>query len=74
MDILDTMPIIDKNEEEDAVLIRLENEMFDTVALVYHMDEEREEVYFLSDMQGPFPESFAEVPDYDWILAENIDW
>ena len=74
MDILETMPIIDRNEEEDAVLIRLENDMFDTVVLVYHFGEENEEVYVLDDMQGECPESFDEVQYFNWNRAEDIDW
>lgn len=65
------MPILDTNERENAVLIRLKNDLFDTVALVYNMDEPNEETYVLSDMQGSFPESFDEVADYDWTRIED---
>ena len=71
--------IIARNEDEDAVLIKIQNDIFDTVALVYHLDEKNEEIYFLTDMQasaheGILPETFEEVPDYDWCRAEDINW
>lgn len=66
--------IIDRNESEDAVLIRLQNEVFDTVALVYHLDTDHEEIYLLTDMQGKYPVSFEEVPDYSWCRAEDVDY
>jgi len=66
-----TMPVLDTNERENAVLIRLKNDLFDTVALVYNMDEPNEETYVLCDMQGSFPESFNEVADYDWMRIED---
>lgn len=68
------LPVLDEKEEEDAVLLRLHNEIFDTVLLVYHQDMPNEEVYVLDDMQGKFPETFDEVPDYNWSRAEDIDW
>ena len=37
-------------------------------------DEDNEEIYFLTDMQGKYPETFEEVPDYDWCRAEDINW
>lgn len=74
MDIINTMPIIDRNEDEDAVLVRLENDMFDTVVLVYHMGDDNEEAYVLDDMQGAFPETFDEVQYYNWNRIEDIDW
>jgi len=66
-----TMPVLDTNERENAVLIRLKNDLFDSVALVYNMDESNEETYVLCDMQGSFPESFNEVADYDWMRIED---
>ena len=66
--------IIARNEDEDAVLIKIQNDIFDTVALVYHLDEDNEGIYFLTDMQGKYPETFEEVPDYDWCRAEDINW
>ena len=71
--------IIARNEDEDAVLIKIQNDIFDTVALVYHLDEKNEEIYFLTDMQaaaheGVLPETFDDVPEYDWVLAEDINW
>lgn len=66
--------IIDRSEAEDAVLIRLQNDVFDTVALVYHLDEVDEEIYLLTDMQGSYPETFEDVPDYDWCRAEDVDY
>lgn len=75
IDVLDTLPVLDRNEEEDAVLLRLQNDMFDTVVLVYHMNSPYEEVYVLDDMQSAYvPESFEEVADYNWNNAEDIDW
>lgn len=74
MDIMDTLPVIDRNDEEDAVLLRLENDMFDTTVLVYHMNDDNEEVYVLDDMQGAYPESFEEVQYYNWNLIEDISW
>ena len=71
MDILTEMPILDTDEETDTVLIRLENDIFDTVALVIHMDESDEEVYFLRDMQGEFPTTLEEAREYDWVTAEE---
>lgn len=66
--------IIDRSEKEDAVLIRFDNEVFDTVALVYHLDTDQEEIYLLTDMQGKFPVSFEEVTDYTWCRAEDVDY
>ena len=66
--------IIASNPAEDAVLIKISNDIFDTVALVYHLDSDNEETYFLTDMQGAYPETFEDVPDYDWVLAEDINW
>ena len=40
---MNDLPIIDRNEEENAVLVRLKNDLFDTVLLVYNIDEENEE-------------------------------
>ena len=74
MDIMDTLPVIDRNEDEDAVLLRLENELFDTVVLVYHMGDDNEEAYVLDNMQGEFPETFGEVQYYNWNRIEDIDW
>lgn len=66
--------IMARSEAEDAVLIRLQNDVFDTVALVYHLDEANEEVYLLTDMQGSYPETFEDVPEYDWCRAEDVDY
>lgn len=66
------LPVMDQNEE--AVLYRLKNEIFDTVVLVYNEDEPNEEIYFLTDMQGSFPETLEEVPEFDWVLSDNVDW
>lgn len=71
MDILTEMPVLDTDEETDTVLIRLENDIFDTVALVVHMDESDEEVYFLKDMQGDFPATLEEAREYDWVTANE---
>lgn len=69
-DILDTLPILD--EDDTAILYRLENDIFDTVALVYKDDEDV--AYFLTDMQGQFPTTLEEVPEYDWCRGDEIDW
>lgn len=74
MNIMNALPVLDRNENEDAVLLRLVNDMFDTAVLVYHMDEANEEVYILDDMWGQFPKTFEEVPDYNWNRAEDINW
>ena len=66
--------IIARNKEEDATLVRLKNDLFDTVLLVYHIDTDKEEVYALSDMQGAYPTNFEEVPEYDWYRLEDICW
>lgn len=71
---MNTLPVIATNEKEDAVLVRLKNDLFDTVLLVYHMDEENEEAYALDDMQGKFPTSFDDVPEYNWNRLEDINW
>ena len=71
---MNDLPIIDRNEEENAVLVRLKNDLFDTVLLVYNIDEENEEAYALTDMQGRFPTSFDEVADYDWCRLEDINF
>ena len=68
------MPIIARNDEEDAVLVRLQNDLFDTVLLVYHIDTDDEEAYALGDMQGAYPTTFEEVPEYDWYRLEDINW
>lgn len=71
----DNLNIIDRKDEEDAVLIKVENDIFKTVFLVYHLDEENEEVYVLGDMQSPYyPESFEEVPDYEWYNINDVAW
>lgn len=67
--------IIARNDEEDAVLVRLCTDVFDTVCLVYHIDTDDEEVYVLGDMQSAdVPETFEDVPLYDWYNIKDVIW
>lgn len=70
---IEELPIIAEDEANDAVLVRLENELLDSVLLIYHPDRANEEVYVLDDMQGSFPTTFDEVPDHDWHFIEFDD-
>ena len=45
IDALDTLKELDYNEAEDATLLKLENDIFDTAVLVYHRDSPDEEVF-----------------------------
>lgn len=70
-----TNNIIARNDEEDAVLVRLCTDVFDTVCLVYHIDTDDEEVYVLGDMQSAdVPETFDDVPLYDWYNIKDVAW
>ena len=72
MENRDLMKVLDENET--AVLYKLENDIFDTVALVYNEGTENEETYVLTDMQGMYPKTLDEANDYDWVRAEDVDW
>lgn len=58
--------ILDSNET--GTLYRLKNDIFDSVAF----EAPDGEMYFPKDMQGAFPTSLEEVPNYDWVTKE--DW
>ena len=67
--------IIDRKYDEDAVLVRLQTEVFDTVCMVYHIGTDDEEVYVLEDMQSAdVPETFEDVPYYDWYNINDVTW
>lgn len=72
MDYRDLMEVLDENDE--MVLYRLQNDLFDTVCLVYNEGERNEESYVLTDMQGQYPKALDEIEEYDWVRAEDIDW
>lgn len=74
IDVLDTLKELDYNEAEDATLLKLENDIFDTAVLVYHRDSPDEEVYVLDNMQGEYPETFEDVPFFNWNRIEDVDW
>lgn len=71
-DIMKDLEILDENDE--CTLYHLENEIFDTAVLVYNEDMDDEQVLVLTDMQGAYPESIEEVPEYDWVNAEEVDF
>lgn len=71
-DIMKDLEILDENDE--CALYHLENEIFDTAVLVYNEGMDDEQVLVLTDMQGAYPESIEEVPEYDWANAEKVDF
>lgn len=71
-DIMKDLEILDENDE--CTLYHLENEIFDTAVLVYNEGMDDEQVLVLTDMQGAYPESIEEVPEYDWANAEEVDF
>ncbi len=71
-DIMKDLEILDENDE--CTLYHLENEIFDTAVLVYNEGMDDEQVLVLTDMQGAYPESIEEVPEYDWVNAEEVDF
>ena len=71
-DIMKDLEILDENDE--CTLYHLENEIFDTAVLVYNEGVDDEQVLVLTDMQGAYPESIEEVPEYDWVNAEEVDF
>lgn len=67
--------IIDRKDDEDAVLVRLQTEVFDTVCMVYHIGTDDEEVYVLEDMQSAdVPVTFEEAPFYNWVNVKDVSW
>jgi len=72
MDYRDLMKELDRNE--NATLYKLENDIFDTVALVYNEGTPQEEVLVLTDMQGAYPTCLDDIDGYDWVRAEEVDW
>jgi len=71
-DIMKDLEILDENDE--CTLYHLENEIFDTAVLVYNEGMDDEQALVLTDMQGAYPESIEEVPEYDWVNAEEVDF
>ena len=71
-DIMKDLEVLDENDE--CTLYHLENEIFDTAVLVYNEGMDDEQVLVLTDMQGAYPESIEEVPEYDWVNAEEVDF
>lgn len=69
---IDLMKVLDQNDT--TTLYKLENDIFDTVVLIYNEDTSKEETYVLTDMQGPYPTSIDEISEYEWARAEDIDW
>ena len=71
-DIMKDLEVLDENDE--CTLYHLENEIFDTAVLVYNEGMDDEQVLVLTDMQGAYPENIEEVPEYDWVNAEEVDF
>lgn len=71
-DYRELMTVLDSNDE--LTLYKLVNDIFDTAVAIYNEDEPNEAVYVLTDMQGAYPLTIAEMGDYDWCRAEDIDW
>ena len=72
MSYSDLMKVLDS--ADDVTLYKLENDLFDTVVLIYNEDTPREEAYVLTDMQGMYPTTLDEIEEYDWCRAEDVDW
>lgn len=66
------MTLLDSNDE--ITLYKLENDLFDTAVVIYNEDEDSEQAYVLTDMQGPYPTTIDEISDYSWCRAEDVDW
>lgn len=71
-DYRDLMSVLDENDT--MTLYRLVNDIFDTVVLVSNEGEPDEQTYVLADMQGAWPASLDEIGEYEWALAQDIDW
>lgn len=67
------MVVLD-SDNEGTVLYHLNNDLFDTVVLVYHDGEANEEAYALNDMQGHYPKTLCDVSEYEWTPAEQINY
>lgn len=72
MENRDLMAVLDEND--DYVLYRMKNDIFDTAVLVFHEGRQDEENLVLTDMQGPFPKTLDDAFDYEWIRAEDVDF
>lgn len=59
---------------DDAALVQLKNDIFDTVAMILWPETDQEEIFFLTDWQGETPESLADAPDFDWVALEDVDF
>ena len=71
----DYSDLMTKLDEDDvSTLYKMENDLFDTVVLIYNEDTPQEECYVLTDMQGAHPKTMDEVGDYDWVRAEDVNW
>lgn len=66
------MTLLESNDE--ITLYKLENDLFDTAVVIYNEDEDSEQAYVLTDMQGPYPTTIDEISDYSWCRAEDVDW
>lgn len=66
------MTLLDSNDE--ISLYKLENDLFDTAVVIYNEDEDSEQAYVLTDMQGAYPTSIDEISDYSWCRVEDVDW
>jgi len=71
-DIMKDLEVLDIDDE--CTLYHMENDIFDTAVLVYHEGTSAEQTLVLTDMQGAFPQRIEEIPDYDWVNAEDVDW
>jgi hypothetical protein len=71
-DIMNNLEVLDIDDE--CTLYHMENDIFDTAVLVYNEGTSEEQTLVLADMQGAFPQSIEEIPDYDWVNAEDVDW
>ena len=74
-DYNDLMTLLDRDDAGDISLYLLDNGIIDgTVFVIYGEDTPHEQCYCLVDWQGPHPETIAEIPDYDWVRVEDIDY
>lgn len=68
----DLMRVLDEND--NMTLYKLETHVFDTVALIVNEGARDEQAYVLTDMQGRYPTSINEISEYDWVLADDVNW
>lgn len=67
--------MVELDSDGETTLYKLENDLFDTVVAIYHEDEDDEQAYVLTDMQSAYyPMTIAEMAEYEWARAEDIDW